>query len=196
HRRGAPAGAAAAAAHGRGLARARRAPAERSARRRREARADAADPPPAPGPALHGPDRAGRQRADLAPRRGRAAAAGHHRRAARARLGGRQAHRAAARRRGLGHRDLLRLRAGLPRARRAGDPGPAKAEGGARARRGPTSRRLISPMTLSYAHVTSTTPLLGETIGENLDRAIERFGDRDALVVRHQDVRLSYAELG
>ena len=51
-------------------------------------------------------------------------------------------------------------------------------------------------MTLSYAHGTSTTPLLGETIGENLDRAIERFGDRDALVVRHQDVRLSYAELG
>src|SRR4051812_24003982 len=51
-------------------------------------------------------------------------------------------------------------------------------------------------MTLSYAHGTSTTPLLGETIGENLDRAVRDHGDRDALVVCHQDVRWTYAELG
>src|SRR5262249_47010348 len=30
---------------------------------------------------------------------------------------------------------------------------------------------------LSYAHGTSTTPLLGETVGENLRRTVARFGD-------------------
>jgi fatty-acyl-CoA synthase len=48
---------------------------------------------------------------------------------------------------------------------------------------------------LSYASGTSTTPLLGETIGDNLARIVERSGDRDALVVRHQDVRWTYREL-
>jgi fatty-acyl-CoA synthase len=47
----------------------------------------------------------------------------------------------------------------------------------------------------SYAHGASSTPLLGETIGANLRRTVERFGDRDAIVVRHQDIRKSYAEL-
>ncbi len=50
-------------------------------------------------------------------------------------------------------------------------------------------------MTQSYAHGTSTTPLLGETIGENLRRTVERFGDRDALVVRSQGHRASYRQL-
>ena len=49
---------------------------------------------------------------------------------------------------------------------------------------------------LSYSHGTSLTPLLGETIGANLDRAIDAYPDREALVVRHQDLRLTYAELG
>ncbi|CAN5720564.1 AMP-binding protein [soil metagenome] len=48
---------------------------------------------------------------------------------------------------------------------------------------------------LSYAHGPSTTPLLGETIGENLRRATERFGDREALVVRAQGYRATYREL-
>jgi fatty-acyl-CoA synthase len=48
---------------------------------------------------------------------------------------------------------------------------------------------------LSYAHGTSTVPLLGETIGENLRRNVERFGDREALVVRHQNFRATYREL-
>jgi fatty-acyl-CoA synthase len=48
----------------------------------------------------------------------------------------------------------------------------------------------------AYANGTTSTPLLGETIGENLERTIERFGERDALVSCHQDVRLTYAELG
>ena len=49
--------------------------------------------------------------------------------------------------------------------------------------------------TLSYAQGTSSVPLLGETIGENLRRIAERFGDREALVVRHQDYRATYSEL-
>src|SRR3954466_8037280 len=48
----------------------------------------------------------------------------------------------------------------------------------------------------SYAHGTSPTALLGETIGENLDRAVAAFGDREALVSVHQGLRYTYAEFG
>ena len=48
----------------------------------------------------------------------------------------------------------------------------------------------------SYVHGASATPLLGQTIGENLDRAVERWGDREALVSCHQGLRYTYAELG
>jgi fatty-acyl-CoA synthase len=51
-------------------------------------------------------------------------------------------------------------------------------------------------MALSYSQGLGTIPLLGETIGENFDRAVREHPDRDALVVRHQDVRMTYAELG
>ena len=47
----------------------------------------------------------------------------------------------------------------------------------------------------AYLHGTSPTPLLGETIGENLRRTVERFGDREALVVRSQGYRATYREL-
>ncbi len=47
---------------------------------------------------------------------------------------------------------------------------------------------------LSYAHGTSTVPLLGETIGENLRRTVERAGDADALVVPHQQYRATYRQ--
>src|SRR3954449_1843323 len=71
----------------------------------------------------------------------------------------------------------------------------------------------------SYSHGTSETPLLGDTIcvnfartaarfadppappllgapiGANFARTAARFADRPALVSRHQDVRLTYAEL-
>jgi fatty-acyl-CoA synthase len=47
----------------------------------------------------------------------------------------------------------------------------------------------------SYVHGTSTEPLLGETIGENLRKTVARFGGREALVVRAQGVRFTYAEL-
>jgi fatty-acyl-CoA synthase len=51
------------------------------------------------------------------------------------------------------------------------------------------------PLPISYAHGASTTPLLGETIGQNLERAVRAFGTRDALVVRAQGFRATYAEL-
>jgi fatty-acyl-CoA synthase len=49
--------------------------------------------------------------------------------------------------------------------------------------------------TLSYAHGTGQVPLLGETVGDNLRRTAERHGDRDALLVRHQNVRMTYRQL-
>ena len=47
----------------------------------------------------------------------------------------------------------------------------------------------------SYAHGASDVPLLGETIGANLRRTVERSGDREALVVAHQRYRATYREL-
>jgi fatty-acyl-CoA synthase len=48
---------------------------------------------------------------------------------------------------------------------------------------------------LSYASGPSSQPLLGETIGENLRRTIERHGDSEALVVPHQNYRATYGQL-
>lgn len=47
----------------------------------------------------------------------------------------------------------------------------------------------------SYVCGTSSKPLLFQTIGQVLESAARRWGERDAVVVRQQDVRLSYAEL-
>jgi fatty-acyl-CoA synthase len=47
---------------------------------------------------------------------------------------------------------------------------------------------------LSYAHGVSDTPLLGETIGANLERTAARVPDRLALISRHQGLRLTYAQ--
>jgi len=47
----------------------------------------------------------------------------------------------------------------------------------------------------SYTHGASGVTLLGETIGENLRRTVERFGDREALVSRHQGYRATYRQL-
>jgi fatty-acyl-CoA synthase len=48
---------------------------------------------------------------------------------------------------------------------------------------------------ISYAHGAGDTPLLGETIGDNLRRTVERFADNEALVVPHQGYRATYAQL-
>lgn len=46
----------------------------------------------------------------------------------------------------------------------------------------------------SYVSGPSTTPLLGETIGENLRRTVERFPDREALVSVYQGYRATYRQ--
>ncbi len=48
---------------------------------------------------------------------------------------------------------------------------------------------------LSYVHGASDVPLLGETIGQFFDAACAKWTNRPALIVRHQNVRLSYGEL-
>jgi fatty-acyl-CoA synthase len=48
---------------------------------------------------------------------------------------------------------------------------------------------------LSYVHGASDTALIGETIGGYFDLAVERYGARDALIVRHQEIRWSWHQL-
>src|SRR5215831_4888583 len=48
---------------------------------------------------------------------------------------------------------------------------------------------------LSYVHGASDAPFIGDTIGVYFDRIVERFAERDALIVRHQQVRWTYSEL-
>ena len=48
---------------------------------------------------------------------------------------------------------------------------------------------------LSYVHGASQTPLIGVTIGEFFDQTVAQFGKRDALIVRHQEVRWSWRQL-
>jgi fatty-acyl-CoA synthase len=53
----------------------------------------------------------------------------------------------------------------------------------------------MAALTQSYVHGTSATPLIGDTLGVHFDKAAARWPDRDALIVRHQKVRWTYAEL-
>src|SRR5436190_1734306 len=48
---------------------------------------------------------------------------------------------------------------------------------------------------LSYAHGATGEPLLGETIGANFERTVERVPDSPALISCHQGLRYSYGEL-
>src|SRR5689334_21517338 len=50
-------------------------------------------------------------------------------------------------------------------------------------------------MALSYAHGLGETPLIGETIGANLERTVAAHPDRTAIVSCHQNVRLTYSQL-
>jgi fatty-acyl-CoA synthase len=47
---------------------------------------------------------------------------------------------------------------------------------------------------LSYAHGASGVSLIGQTIGDNLEATVRRWPDNEALVVRHQNIRYTYAE--
>jgi fatty-acyl-CoA synthase len=49
---------------------------------------------------------------------------------------------------------------------------------------------------ISYDHGVSDKKLIGETIGAFFDKQVEKYREREALVVKHQDVRWSWDELG
>ncbi|MBV8399297.1 MAG: AMP-binding protein [Acetobacteraceae bacterium] len=49
---------------------------------------------------------------------------------------------------------------------------------------------------LSYVHGATAIPLIGETVGTSFDRTVSRWGDCPGLIVRQQDIRWSYRELG
>jgi fatty-acyl-CoA synthase len=53
----------------------------------------------------------------------------------------------------------------------------------------------MAGLELSYVHGASDQPLIGKTIGQFFDDACAKWATRPALVVRHQKVHLSYAEL-
>ena len=50
--------------------------------------------------------------------------------------------------------------------------------------------------TSSYVCGTSDQPLMYKTIGDAFDETVEKWGTKPAIVVRHQDIRWTYAELG
>jgi fatty-acyl-CoA synthase len=50
-------------------------------------------------------------------------------------------------------------------------------------------------LTRSYVHGASAVPLIGDTVGSHFDKAVERWPEREALVVRHQNIRWSYRDL-
>ena len=51
-------------------------------------------------------------------------------------------------------------------------------------------------MTDSYVRGDDTAPLIEMTIGDRFDQTVARYPDGDALVVRHQNIRWSWSELG
>ena len=53
----------------------------------------------------------------------------------------------------------------------------------------------MGTLTQSYVHGASAVPLLGDTIGVHFDKAVARWPEAEALVVRHQGVRWTYREL-
>ena len=53
----------------------------------------------------------------------------------------------------------------------------------------------MAGLELSYVHGASDQPLIGKTVGQFFDEACAKWASRPALVVRHQNVRLSYGEL-
>jgi fatty-acyl-CoA synthase len=57
------------------------------------------------------------------------------------------------------------------------------------------AEKFMAKYTMSYAHGTSEAPLIGDTIGVHFDDVVARWGERDAVIVRHQNIRWSYADL-
>src|SRR5262249_2372482 len=88
-----------------------------------------------------------------------------------------------------------------------GSPPPGQGTGPCGARRAGLSRRQSARLpakvklrgrtmlTQSYVHGASAAPLIGDTVGSHFDKAVERWPEREALVVRHQNIRWSYRDL-
>ncbi len=53
----------------------------------------------------------------------------------------------------------------------------------------------MSALNQSYVHGASLTPLLGQTVGQLFDRTVSLWPDREALVVRHQNIRWTWRDL-
>src|SRR6202046_4019249 len=53
----------------------------------------------------------------------------------------------------------------------------------------------MAGLKLSYVHGASEQPLIGQTIGQFFDAVCDKWPERPALVVRHQNVRLTYSAL-
>src|SRR5438876_4308014 len=53
----------------------------------------------------------------------------------------------------------------------------------------------VMNLTQSYSHGASSVPLIGDTIGMQLDKAVERWHERPALIVRRQNIRWTFGEL-
>jgi fatty-acyl-CoA synthase len=49
-------------------------------------------------------------------------------------------------------------------------------------------------LTQSYVHGISDKPLIGDTIGQRIDKIAERFPDREAYVFCEDDKRATFAE--
>ncbi len=57
-------------------------------------------------------------------------------------------------------------------------------------------RPTMAKLAQSYVHGTSAIPLLGETVGARFDATARAQPEREALVVRHQNVRWTWRRLG
>ena len=53
----------------------------------------------------------------------------------------------------------------------------------------------MAALTQSYVNGVGEIPLIGETIGRFFEAICDKYPDRPALIVRHQNVRWSYGEL-
>jgi fatty-acyl-CoA synthase len=62
-------------------------------------------------------------------------------------------------------------------------------------RKGNVMTDLVPKKSLSYASGAAPIPLLGLCIGQVLDGSARKFPGQEALVVRHQNLRLTYSEL-
>ena len=55
--------------------------------------------------------------------------------------------------------------------------------------------RNVAQFKWSYASGTTTEPLSGYTLGQLIDRSAEKYGNREALISRHQNLRKTFSEV-